>query len=160
MEAHTEGSSDTKKHLLDQGRWSVSVKHVRAALKFIKAKGAVTTEQLVEWDNRHGRQLFTWEDEVAGEHWRLHEARLFLNHFRAKFDGLRVRAFINVPEQDGQERAYYCVQEITKNESLRALVVADITKRMANLAKELRMWKLSEAERTRIILQLEEAMGD
>ena len=119
-------------------RWGLNTPHIRRVLKYIKSKGAVTAEQLVEWDASHGRRLFTWDEPTAAAEWRLYEARLFLNRFRAKWDGMRVRAFIHIREDEehGIDRdAYYSVEAISQNTSMRAQVVGEITKRMANLAE-------------------------
>ena len=142
-------------------RWGTDSLFVRKALKFIKAKGAVTAEQLVEWDATHGRRLFTWNNAEAAESYRVHEARLFLNSFRAKFDGMRVRAFTHVQEDETQgidKTAYYSVEAISKHPGMRAQVVSDITRRMAMLASELAMWKLSEKEREALFQRLREEM--
>ena len=144
-----------------QNRLGASALHVRRALKFIKSKGAVTAEQLVEWDASHGRRLFTWEEERAATEWRLQEARLFLNRFRAMFDGMRVRAFIHIREdaEAGIDRdAYYTVETIAKHEGMRAQVLADISRRMVGLASETKMWKLDTTEQDQLFDRLREAM--
>lgn len=142
-------------------RWAMSLPHVRKFLKFVKAKGSVTTEQAVEWDERNGRRLFTWDDAVAGQLRRLDEARLLLNRFHAKFNGWRVRRLIHLHEDEEQgidKAAYYPIEVITKHAGMREQVVGDITRRMATLAAELRMWKLSDTERDAVIARLREAM--
>ena len=138
-------------------RWGTDSLFVRKALKFIKTKGAVTAEQLVEWDATHGRRLFTWDNADAADSYRIHEARLFLNSFRAKFDGMRVRAFTHVQEDETagiEKSAYYTVETISKHPGMRAQVVSDITRRMAMLASELKMWKLSDTEREALFERL------
>jgi hypothetical protein len=141
--------------------WSKNLPHVRKALQFIARKGAVTSEQLVEWDHGHGRRLFLWDDAKAGSEFRLHQAILFLNRFRAKFEGMRVRAFIHLREnvEAGiDQNAYYTVETISQNPGMREQVIQDITKRMASLASELKMWNLNEAERAALFERLEQAM--
>ena len=145
----------------EPSRWGTDSLFVRKALEFIMTKGAVTAEQLVEWDATHGRRLFTWDNAEAADSYRIHEARLFLNSFRAKFDGMRVRAFTHVQEDKDQgidKSAYYTVEVISKHSGMRAQVVSDITRRMAVLASELKMWKLSEAERADLFRRLREAI--
>lgn len=136
--------------------------HVLRALRFIKSKGSVTPEQLVEWDSRNGRHLFTWDDAEAGEQWRVHEARLFFNRFRAKFDGMRIRAFINLPDPDSTEksRSYYPIQAITENLDMRQAVIHDLTRRITSLTSELRLWNLSASERQSIITSLESILNE
>lgn len=144
-----------------QSHWGINAPQVRKALKFIKNKGAVTAEQLVEWDATHGRRLFTWEEDKAATEWRLQEARFFLNRFRAQFEGMRVRAFIHVREdaEQGIDRdAYYTVETIAKHAGMRAQVLANISARMIGLASETKMWKLTDVEQDGLFGRLREAM--
>ena len=142
--------------------WSGNTPHVRKALKFIRSKGAVTAEQLVEWDDRHGRRLFTWDEPDAAREWRLQEARFFLNRFRVKFEGMRVRAFIHIREDEEQgieKDAYYTVASISGHPGMREQVLSDIERRMVSLAAELALWKLTPDERAALLARLEQAMG-
>lgn len=142
--------------------WSVDVPAVRAALKWLKQRGHATTEEVVAWDLQHGRRLFTWDNEKAGALRRLDEARLFLNRFRAQFEDMRVRAFIHIreDEQHGIEKdEYFTVETISQHPGMRAQVIADIIKRMANLAGELKMWKLTADERRKLFARLEAVMN-
>lgn len=141
--------------------WSVSAPHVRNVLKWIKKRGMVNAEDLVEWDRTHGRKLFNWDDPAAAEEYRKHEARLFLNRFRGMFDGMRVRALIHVSADDISipESGYFTVEAIAADVSMRAQVVDDIMRRMRMLASELRMWKLSPAEQADLFTRLAEAMS-
>lgn len=145
----------------EETRWGLDVPQVRKALKFIRASRAITADQLVKWDATHGRRLFTWTDPKAAELYRLHEARLFLNRFRAHFEGMRVRAFIHIREDEErgiEEDAYFTVEAISADLGMREQVVEDITRRMASLAGELRMWKLVAEEREKLFAKLREAM--
>lgn len=143
-------------------RWGAATTHVRKALKFINSKGAVTADELVEWDGAHGRRLFTWDDTAAAAECRRQEARKFLNSFRAKFEGMRVRAFIHIREDEDQgidRDAYYTVETIAHHDGMREQVVANITTRMTGLANELRLWRLSPHERDTLFTRLNEAMA-
>ena len=141
--------------------WSVQLPHVRRALHFLNSKKLIQAEDLVEWDRTHGKKLFTWDDEQAGEAWRVYQARLFLNTVRLKLDGLRVRAFINIPEDGhGQARGYWRAEDIGKNESARAIIIADLIHRAANLGKEIRFWKLTPKEREAVFAKLKETMAE
>lgn len=142
--------------------WERHTPEVRKALKWIRSKkGAVSTEELVQWDAAHGRKLFDWDNATAGTQWRLQQARVFFRRFKGMFDGMRVRAFINLPtKEDPDERAYFPVEIIAKDPDLRAAVIGDITRRMASLASELRMWKLSLDEQDGLFERLRTAMGE
>ena len=142
-------------------KWRANRLQVQAALEFIKHKGAITAGQLVEWDDRHGRQLFTWDDGEAARLRRADEARRFLNRFRIFLNGVRVRAFINVHlDENGavSDGAYYPVEVIAESPPLRARVIEDLTRRLASVAKELKMWRLDRAEQQGLFRRLRKAM--
>jgi len=142
--------------------WRASAPHVRKALAFLKRKGSVTADELVAWDNTHGRRLFEWNDPEAAEDWRRHQARLFLNSFRAVFDGMRVRGYIHIRKDEATDikaSGYVNVDTITQHQGMRAQVVDDITRRMKMLASELKMWRLTPTERAVLFAQLAEAMA-
>lgn len=148
---------------LSDSTWRASAPHVRRALAFIKKQGSVTADDLVAWDSAHGRKLFNWDDPLAAEDWRRHQARLFLNSFRAMFEGMRVRGYIHVrknAEADIAASGYVDVETITQHPGMRAQVIDDITRRMKMLARELRMWKLTPKERADLFARLAEAMAE
>lgn len=143
--------------------WSARDPYVRKALTFVRRRGRVTAEELVLWDERNGRRLFDWDDAHAAVDRRRDQAREFMNRFRRQFDGMRVRAFIHIREEEGtdiQKDAYYSIEAIAANPDMRAQVIADVTKRMMRLAGELKMWKLPEHEQLDLFERLREAMND
>ena len=143
--------------------WRTSAPHVRKALAFVKRKGSVTAEELVQWDGSHGRKLFDWDDPAAAEEWRRQQARCFLNRFRRVFEGMRVRAYIHIHEDTdaGIEASEYVnIESITQHPGMRAQVIADITGRMRMLARELKLWKLSHQEQAELFQRLAEAMTE
>lgn len=143
--------------------WRVSAPHVRRALAFIKKRGSVNADDLVAWDRDHGRRLFDWDDPKAAEEWRLHQARVFLCRFRAKFEGMRVRAMIHIHEDPAagiEESAYFGIEAITQHPGMRAQVIEDLTRRMKMLASELRLWKLTPDEQAALFHRLSEAMAE
>jgi hypothetical protein len=146
---------------LTESTWRASAPHVRKALAFLKRKGAVTADELVAWDRDHGRRLFNWDDSSAANDWRRHQARLFLNSFRAVFEGMRVRAYIHVHEDEEAgigASEYVNIEAIAQHPGMRAQVIDDITRRMKMLASELKMWKLTPKERDDLFARLAEAM--
>lgn len=143
--------------------WRVSAPHVRKALAFIKKRGSVNAEDLVAWDRDHGRRLFDWDDPHAAEEWRKQQARVFLNRFRAQFEGMRVRAHIHInadAEAGIEESAYYGIEAITEHPGMRAQVIDDITRRMKMLASELRLWKLTPEEQAELFDRLKAEMTE
>lgn len=156
-----ENPTPTKTTDADTG-WGINAPAVRAALKFIKRRKQVTAEELVEWDRAHGGRLFTWTDTQAAESWRLQQARLFLNSFRRQIDGMRVRSFIHVREDDNaniKESAYFTVEAIAQHAGMRAQVIRDITRRMTSLGTELSMWQLTADEQTALFDKLRAAIA-
>lgn len=142
-------------------RWGAETKAVRRALKFIKTQGSVTREELIAWDAKQERKLFTWDDGEAAHIGRLWEAGIFLNRFRAKFEGMRVRAFIHVDADEDagiENSAYYTVKTIANHDGMRAQVIQDITRRMAGLASELKMWNLTEREQGELFDRMSNAL--
>ena len=143
-------------------QWGLNLPHVRKAIAFVRKRGRVTAEELVTWDRDHGRRLFNWDDPDAAEEWRRQQARMFLNRFRAKFEGMRVRAFIHVRENEEQgvkEDAYYTVESIAQHSGMREQIIGDVTRRMSSLAGELKMWRLGEAEQRALFDRLRVAMS-
>jgi hypothetical protein len=143
--------------------WRASAPHVRKALLWVKKRGSVNAEDLVEWDRTHGQRLFDWNDPQAAQEWRQHQARVFLNRFRRVFEGMRVRAFIHIHEdaEAGIETSEYVnVETITRHPGMRAQVIDDITRRMKMLASELRLWKLTLEEQAELFSRLADAMAE
>lgn len=133
----------------------------RKAITWIRKKGSVTAQMMVEWDERTpGPKFFEWDEARASHEWRLQQARFWLNKFRTKINGFRVRSFIHFDENEemGIQDGYVHIEEISANPTMRQAVIRDITKRMANLAAELKLWKLSEDERADILKRVSAAM--
>lgn len=143
--------------------WSVKSPHVKKALAFIRKKRTVTAEQMVEWDAVNGRHLFNWNNPEAAQEHRLYQARTFFNSFRRFIDGkLRARLMIHLPANEGAgiaADAYFLSEDIAESPKLRAMVIEDLTDRMGNLAKELRLWKLKPAEILRVLAKVREALS-
>ena len=145
-----------------QPTWSRDAAHVKKALAWLKRRRTVTADALVEWDRQHGQRLFQWNDQEAAEEHRRQQARIFLNVFRQLKDGLRMRAFINFHEDEEagiEQREYYRVDVIIKNERLRQIVIDDLMRRIEKAAAELKFWKLSEQEREGLVNQFLAALG-
>lgn len=148
----------------DAGRWSVEQGYVQAAIAWIvdRKRGVVTTEQLVEWDRVHGRKLFTWDDVEAAREYRLAEARRFLNHFVVQFQGMRARAFYNVPKSDEagiKKQAYIHVERVTENEVLRDLVLQQLTRRIVVLTKQVKFLEVTPVEAEAVLREVRLALG-
>jgi hypothetical protein len=139
--------------------------HVRGLLEYIIARGGidgVTTDEIVAWDDANGRHNFDWNDTTAAQERRREQARYFLNRWRGMFDGMRVRGFIRIVKDIDAgipKSAYFGVAQIAEHPGMRAQVIEDVTRRLKNLASELRMWHLSDEEQAAIFARLAEAMA-
>jgi len=106
-------------------------------LEIQKSKG-LTPEEIVESAKSKKsslHNLFDWEDSVASEKWRLHQARVLVNEVRVVIEEKEYYAFENVSiriessKKDGKEssieyiREYKPVVEILSNESLRKQII-------------------------------------
>ena len=143
------------------GSWGRNVPAVRKALAFLRRKPR-TPQELVDFDRTHGRRLFEWDDTEAAADWRMHQARLFINAFRSTTDGMRMRAFVHIHEDEEAgvtQSGYVSIEAIARDVSMREQVVSDITRRMATLASELRMWNLSPSEQATLFERLRVAIG-
>jgi len=70
-----------------------AIPSIRKALEFIKSKGAVTAEQLVEWDDSNGNRLFPWNGFATGELSRCEDAQLFLNVIKGDEESLDLEEY-------------------------------------------------------------------
>ncbi len=150
---------------LDAITWRVSDPYVMKAIAFLKKRSSSATnaEDLVAWDRDHGRKLFDWNDPHAAEEWRKHRARTFMNHFRAQFENMRVRAIIHIHEDaeaDIEKSGYFGIEAIAEHPGMRQQVITDVTRRMRMLAGELKLWKLTPEEQSALFHRLSEVMAD
>ena len=100
--------------------------------KIEKRDGAITVEALVDSARERSsaiHELFEWDDKVAGEQWRLQQARMVLHNLKVvvksedKKTSLKVRAFVNTNPERSQGR-YMNVEDAMSNEDTRAAVLA------------------------------------
>src|SRR5882762_5970533 len=119
--------------------WSPNARPVILARKFIRSNDGATTGDLVEWDDRHGRKLFEWNDAKGAAENRLDQARKFFNRFRLKIGEYRIREFANVRTATG--RRYIPIEKVNAQPELREMIVEGLTNRMRSIAMELRFWE-------------------
>jgi hypothetical protein len=62
------------------------------------------------------------------------------------------------PQQRRLAQAQRFLNDIAADPGMRAQVIADIEKRLERLAAELRMWKLTEAERAELLAAIARAI--
>ena len=79
--------------------------------------------------------MFDWEDSLAGQKWRLHQARIIINEVKVKIDDKEYYAFenviVSVPKEESKsgdcdvsaKREYKPVIEILSDEDLRRQVI-------------------------------------
>ncbi len=76
---------------------------------------------------------------------------------------MRVRAFIHVTEDATAgiaDSAYFTIETIAAHPGMRAQVIADITRRLHSLARELKLWKLTDEEQAVLFQRLADAIRD
>lgn len=108
---------------------------INEILRIEKEKG-LTAESLVEMAKDEDNPLhnfFEWEDSLAGEKWRLQQARVLINEVKVIIEEKEYYAFENVQiavleggEQQvskNKERVYKPVIEIISNQELRRQIV-------------------------------------
>lgn len=147
---------------MESTRWSVEQVSVQRAISYVRRRGSVTTEQMIEWDFKHGKSLFTWDDEEGARQNRLQEARRFLNHFDTMFKGMRARAFYHLPRDPAagvEERQYVPVEKVVESAALRDIVVGQLTRRMKTIAAELKFWELGPEEQQEVLREVRYALG-
>lgn len=70
---------------------------------------------------------FDWSDDEAGEKWRLHQARMLINHIKVKvmFEGnnKEYRKYLNVSVEGENSRMYVTTDKILQNEDLKVQVL-------------------------------------
>ena len=145
--------------------WSPSNPAVLKAYTYMqKHREHLTPSDLVEWDYRHGQQLFNWDDPSAAAEQRLYQARVFINTFRGVIDGVRVRSFISVPapeaDTSGDTRFYVSTEIITQDLNMRQLCIDQLMRKIKRQLSEVKFWKLSDTERDDILAQLRAAITD
>lgn len=88
-------------------------------------KGNLIPEEIVELAKNKENPLhrfFEWDDRIASDQWRLHQARMLINEVKVVIDGKEYFAFENVgvsKEDGGKFREYKPIVEILNNAKLR-----------------------------------------
>jgi hypothetical protein len=104
-----------------------------------KRDGSIQPEVLVAEASSSLHPLhneFTWDDGVASDNWRIHEARQIINSVRVVIDHRKVQAFQNctVRIDDRPVRGYYSTYRILSDKDM----LAQILTRALN---ELELWQ-------------------
>lgn len=158
-------------------RWTITSKRpaVQRALTWLakrqRAGESVTSRAMVEWDRKHGKALFDWDDASAADAHRIHQAAHFIGHFAYRLNGFRVRGWISVPdtsqvEADEDEtspkagNAFHHVSTIIDRPPMRARVIASVTRRLETQAATLRFFQLSPDEQSQVLRRVEQAMAE
>lgn len=106
---------------------------VIAEIEHIRTESGLTPRNIVETarssDNPlHG--LFEWDDSIAGEKYRLYQARVLVNQVEVVIEGEEMPAYENckVEIENGEgekpEREYFHASDIMETEELREQVIA------------------------------------
>lgn len=105
-------------------------------LKVRQDRGELTAQGVVDTARAPGHPLhsrFEWDDAVAGESWRLHQAGALIRSVRLtyrepdeKSPGRTVRAFVAVPSASGH--VYDPAEEVAEDPFRRQLVLTSMTR--------------------------------
>lgn len=104
---------------------------IEEVLQIEKEKGLTAENLLKEAEDKNSNlhNFFDWNNNKAGEKWRLHQARLLLNEIKVIVNGKEMYAFesviVNTEDlsEEEAERCYKPVDEILSNEELRVQVI-------------------------------------
>lgn len=91
--------------------------------------GILSPHDLVEAARDEGHplhEMFQWNNRVAGEKYRLMQARMMINSVRVEFLGEKREAFFNVtiPVRSVKTRGYVSIEKVVSNEDLHNQVLA------------------------------------
>lgn len=120
-------------------KYAVSAQTVGEECEKIEARdGAVTQESLVDSARSEGSAihgLFEWDDRIAGEKWRLNQARVILSNLKVTVldsggqEPQKVRAYLN-PNPIDARASYFNVQQSMQDLDLRSGVLARAEKEL------------------------------
>lgn len=93
-------------------------------IKEINQECGLTAENIIEYAKDKKSELhkhFDWSNKVAGDKWRLHQARVLINQVKVVINGDTMPAFENVEVEisEGNARQYKPVSEILSTEEYR-----------------------------------------
>lgn len=123
-----------KKEKKKEDKLKVNFQKYKKELEKIEGKynGLLSTEIVLKEAKQIDNPLhswFDWEDTIAGEKWRLHQARLLISSIRVKimFDkgASSYRKYLNVTiETDGEPQRFYVrTEEVLKDEDLKEQIL-------------------------------------
>jgi len=123
-------------------RKGAKISHTRAQgygeeLEKIKDKHSKLTPQIiVEEASKHTSKLhkyFEWDDSVAGEKFRIHQARLLMCAIEETVvvngKANKMRSFFNVVNEE-KESVYVSIKEVSQNKIYKAQLIDDIVDKM------------------------------
>jgi len=121
----------------------------------IKDKKGLTASTLLESAKKKKSKLydmFEWEDSIAGEKWRLHQARLLINEVKIIVEDKEMYAFENISVsvdskegiENSREREYKPIIEIMNNEDYRKQLVS-------RALEEVNYWKERHSELSELV---------
>lgn len=115
------------------------------ALEELAAKnGDALTPQEIVLEARDKKSVlhkaFEWDDSVAGEKYRLMQARVMVNNIRIKIDGKKEPAFFNarVVIENKVVQKYFPAQRVKTNEEIRNAILQDLIKEIRHLQQKYR----------------------
>ena len=120
------------------------IKQIKAELKVIeKKKGLLNPHDVVKFAENPKTALhscFTWDDGIAAEQWRLHEARnlirVIVEVIPNENNEIIYRAFISLPKDRHNEGGYRSIGSVLSNEELRKQLLNQAMLEMKSFKKK------------------------
>lgn len=150
---------DDENNTIPKITWSKKDPYVKRCLSYIRRKKEVTAEDIVKWDERNEKRLFSWDDEEAAKLQRLAEASRFLNSFVRKVESYRVKLLTGLPTPEQPRKKVY-VQTSTVHDlpGVAEMIQDRLIRKMESIAQELQFWKLPEEKRRNLLNTLDTLM--
>lgn len=113
----------TKYHITEK----INKKVIKEILSIEKQKGLTAETIIAQAKNKTSplHNFFEWEDSVAGENWRLHQARMLINEVKIIVGERVVSAYenIDVSVDENSNREYKPFKEIITNKTYRLQMI-------------------------------------
>ena len=111
-----------------------------AVCEGLEKKGKLTGEQLVEVSRPEDAPLhkeFDWDDAVAGEKWRVHQARMIINSLVviAPETNTEVRKFYNI-QMSKDDRKYESIEAVMQKVEKRDILLRSAMRELSALRKK------------------------
>lgn len=125
---------------------AMKVRVVYKALSKASPDGGVTPQMVLNASRKKNSLLydkFTWNNKVAGENFRLNEARILLNRITVEVDDVQTREFENLVIEVNSHKVqkYYHIKKIMATPQLKKAVIKQVLEDLAKMAERYEQYK-------------------